>query len=120
MAAACDKVIHLRNRDSRQLVRYHRRMDTSDPYLTRIQTFNRARGGGITITRVRDGYNLHLTATQAPVARLQPNGSGDRMRIKYWSYLKRWQDVGDMGGLVLPLDQALEEIAKNEIFWMWT
>ena len=42
------------------------------------------------------------------------------MRVRYWSYRERWQDVGDMGELVLPLDQALDEIAKNSIFWTWT
>lgn len=29
------------------------------------------------------------------------------------------QDVGDMGGLVLPLDQDRNEIAKYDIFWTW-
>ncbi len=39
------------------------------------------------------------------------------MRGRYWSYRERWQDVGDRGGLVLPLDQALNEITTNPIFW---
>ncbi|MCY4500895.1 MAG: hypothetical protein OXE57_04980 [Alphaproteobacteria bacterium] len=38
-------------------------------------------------------------------------------RVRYWSYRQRWQDVGDMGGLAFPLNQALDEIVKNEIFW---
>ena len=28
--------------------------------------------------------------------------------------------LGDMGGLVLPLDEALDAIANTEIFWTWT
>ncbi len=42
------------------------------------------------------------------------------MRGRYWSWRQSWQDGGDMGGLVLPLEQALDEIAKNETFWTWT
>ena len=96
-------------------------MAASDPCLARIEAFNKSKGGGVTVTtRVRGGYNLYLTATPAPTARRQPKGPGDTMRVRYWSYRQRWQDVGDMGGLVLPLDQALDEIAKNEIFSTWT
>ena len=95
-------------------------MAASDPCLARIEAFNKSKGGGVTVTKERGGYNLYLTATQAPIARLQPKGTGDRMRVRYWSYRERWQDVGDMGGLILPLDQALDEIAKNGIFWTWT
>ncbi len=29
-------------------------------------------------------------------------------------------EVGDMGGLALPLDEAFETIAETEIFWTWT
>ena len=51
---------------------------------------------------------------------LNPTGSNDDMRIRFWSYRERWQDVGDFGGIILPLEQALEEIATNGIFWTWT
>ncbi len=91
-----------------------------NPCLARIKAFNKSNGGGVTVASVRGGYNLYLAATQAPIARLQPEGSGDRMRLRYWSYRQRWKDVGDMGGLMPPLDQAFEEIAKNDLFWTWT
>ena len=42
------------------------------------------------------------------------------MRLFYWSWQNRWKDVGDMGGLVLPLDEALDQIANTEIFRTWT
>ncbi len=95
-------------------------MAASDPCLARIEAVNKSRGGGGTVTRGRGGYNLYLTAPQAPIARLPPTGSGDKMRGRYRSWRQSWQDGGDMGGLVLPLEQALDEIAKNEIFWTWT
>ena len=95
-------------------------MTRPDPHLARIEAFNLKKGGGVTITKVRIGYNLFLTATDAPIARLNPTSSNDDMRIRFWSYRDRWQDVGGFGGIILPLEQALEEIATNGIFWTWT
>ncbi len=91
-----------------------------DPVLLRVEAFNRENGGGAGVRKSRGGCNLALTATQAPIARLKPEGSGDRMRVHYRSRQGRWKDVGDMGGLVLPLDEALDQIAGTEIFRTWT
>ena len=95
-------------------------MTAPDPDLARIQAFDRANGGGVTVCKQHGAYHLYLTATQAPVARLEPEGSGDDMRLRYRSHQNRWEDVDDMGGLVLPLDRALNRIAENDIFWIWT
>ncbi|MCY4140129.1 MAG: hypothetical protein OXF56_17935 [Rhodobacteraceae bacterium] len=95
-------------------------MTDPDPILARIEAFDRENGGGVTVCRNRGGYTLTLTATEAPIARLKPEGSGDTMRVLYWSWQNRWKDVGGMGGLVLPLDEALDAIANTEIFWTWT
>ena len=95
-------------------------MMKSAPYLARIEAFNLKKGGGVTITKVQNGYNLYLTATDAPIARLNPIGTDDEMRIRFWSYRGHWKDVGDFGGIILPLEEALDEIATNEIFWTWT
>ena len=95
-------------------------MTDFDPVLARVEAFDREAGGGVTVDKQRGGYTLTLTETDAPIARLKPEGAGDRMRIQYWSSQGRWRDVGDMGGLVLPLDEALETIAKTDIFWTWT
>ena len=61
-------------------------MMKSDPYLARIEAFNLKMGGGVTITKVQNGYNLYLTATDAPITRLNPVGTDDEMRIRFWSY----------------------------------
>ena len=52
-------------------------MTRPDPHLARIEAFNLKKGGGVTITKVRNGYNLYLTATDAPIARLNPTGSNE-------------------------------------------
>ena len=95
-------------------------MTDPDPVLARVQAFDKEAGGGVTVQRSRSGYTLTLTATDAPIARLKPEGPDGKFRVQYWSHRNRWKDVGDMGGLVLPLDEALETIAETGIFWTWT
>ena len=95
-------------------------MTDIDPVLARVEAFNKGAGGGVTVDKHRGCYILTLTETDAPVARLKPEGPGDQMRVQYWSWRGRWKDVGDFGPLVLPLDEALETIATTEIFWSWT
>ena len=83
-------------------------MTKPDQYLTCIKSFNLKKGGGVTITKVQNGYNLYLTATDAPIARLNPTGTNDEMRIRLRSYRAHWKDVGDFGGIILPIEEALE------------
>ena len=83
-------------------------MTKPDQYLTCIKSFNLKKGGGVTITKVQNGYNLYLTATDAPIARLNPTGTNDEMRTRLRSYRAHWKDVGDFGGIILPLEEALE------------
>ena len=91
-----------------------------DPVPRHAEAFDRENGGGAGIHGRRGGCNPAFTATQAPIARLEPEGSGDRMRVHYWSRQGRWKDVGDMGGLVMPRDEALAQIASTEISRTWT
>ena len=102
--------------DSHGLICWRATMMKTDPYLARIEAFNLKKGGGgVTITKVQNGYNLYLTATDAPIARLNPVGTDDEMRIKFWSYRGHWKDIGDFEGIILPLEETLVEIATNEI-----
>ena len=64
-------------------------MTDPDPILARIEAFDRENGGGVTVCRNRGGYTLTLTDTEAPIARLKPEGSGDTMRVLYWSWQNR-------------------------------
>ena len=91
-----------------------------DPILARIKAFDAANGGGVGVYKQRGAYHLYLLDSEAPIARLKPEGSGDQMRLGYWSHRRCWEDVDDMGGLVRPVDEALEHIAENDIFWAWT
>ena len=63
----------------------HPPMTVPDPILLRIEDFDRQNGSGASVCKSRHGYTHTLTAAQAPVARLKPEGHGDRMRLYYRS-----------------------------------
>jgi hypothetical protein len=93
---------------------------TYDEIAARIEAFDNANGGGVGLYEDKGACHLYLLETEAPIARLKPTGNGDEVRVGYWSHRRRWEDVDDMGGVVLPLDEALEFIANEGIFWTWT
>lgn len=95
-------------------------MSRHDDLVARIERFNDSRGGGVVVEHRRGGYTLLLEATGAPIARLKPVGVNDHMRVLYWSHRDRWADAALLGGIILPLDDALELIAKEPVFWTWT
>jgi hypothetical protein len=89
-------------------------MAKGDAMLERILAFERARGGGIVAERVRRGYSLLRAASGDPIARLRPTGRGDEVEILWW-HRRRWGSIGDFGGLIMPLDKALEHIASDPL-----
>ena len=57
----------------------------------------------------------------APALRLpdcaQP-GQADRVEVLYWSlWSETWKTAGPFGRTILPLDEALQFIASEDIFW---
>ena len=91
-----------------------------DDIAARIEAFDNANGGGVGYYEDKGAYHLYLLETEAPIARLKPTGNNDEVRLGSWSHRRTWEDVDDMGGVVLPLDDALEFIANEGIFWTWT
>jgi hypothetical protein len=92
---------------------------TLDLTLGRIEAFNVAQGGGVVVRKDAHGYSLFREDTGAPVARLKPSKSGDLMEVLWWSWRDRWDPIGDFGGTHLPLDKALEFIAKDPMDCFW-
>ena len=95
-------------------------MTQHDGLIAHIERFNDSRGGGVVVEHRRGGYTLALEATGAPIARLRPVDQSDRWRVLYWSHRDRWADAAPLGGVILPLDDALEFIANEPVFWIWT
>lgn len=87
---------------------------------SRIEAFNTEQGGGVAVRKDAHGYTLRREDTGMPIARLRPQGSGDRFEILYWSpFRERWLPVGMFGGMVLSLLDALEFIAKDPMDCFW-
>lgn len=55
-------------------------MDESEITL-RIEAFDAANGGGVGWYEDKGAYHLYLLATEAPIARLKPTGTGEEFRI---------------------------------------
>ena len=98
---------------------YDRHMQFDD-IPARIEAFNDANGGGVGCCKDKGACHLYLPDTEAPIARLKPTGNDDEVRLGYWSHRRKWEDVDDMGGVVMPLDEALAFIANEGIFWTRT
>ena len=94
-------------------------MKESDPLLDRIEVFNQAQGGSVIIRRARGGYSLYREKYGKPVARLRPTGHADKVEILWWSHRDKWESIGDFGGIILPLDEALEYIVEDPLGCFW-
>jgi hypothetical protein len=89
----------------------------ADSIIERIESFACHRGRLLAERRNR-GYTLTHAASGAPVARLRPTGRQDRVEVLYWSlWQERWTSAGPFGKTILPLDEAFQFIASEDIFW---
>jgi hypothetical protein len=93
-------------------------MKKPDKILARIEAFNAAEGGGVLIRKASGGYSL-FREDQKPVARLRPTGRGDQVEVMWWSHRDRWDQIGDFGPMVMPLEQALQYIARDPMGCFW-
>jgi len=90
----------------------------TDDIARRIERFRFPRGAVIHERRNR-GYTLYHALSGAPVARLRPTGCGDSVEVLYWSAWKeRWTAVGAFRKTVLPVDEALQLVAHEDLFWV--
>jgi hypothetical protein len=90
-------------------------MGSSDPVIECITAFFWPRGG-VEVRRIRGGYTLVSARTGAPVARLKPLPSGDRVEVLWWRR-DAWGPAGSFGAVLL-LDDALAFIAAEPEFWI--
>lgn len=90
-----------------------------DSILERIVAFNEASGGGVRIQRQSNGISLFREDNGRPIARLRPIGEGDSVELLWWSHRGKWEQIGDLGPMVMSLDKALECISKDTmgVFW---
>jgi hypothetical protein len=88
-----------------------------DPVIQRIESF-RCRRGPLIAERRNRGYTLYHASSGAPVARLRPAGPDERVEVLYWSMWKeRWTKASPFGHTLLSIDEALQFVAGQDIFW---
>ena len=89
-----------------------------DATIEQIEQFRCARGT-LSAERRSRGYTLYDVRSGATVARLRPAGSEGRFEVLYWSLWKeRWAAAGPFGRTILSIDDALQFIAHEDIFWV--
>ena len=91
----------------------------SDAILDRIMAFNEAKGGGVLIEKRSHGYSLFREDNGRPIARLRPSGKDDLVEVLWWSYRDKWEQIGDMGPLMMPLEEALIYLSKDPVGVFW-
>ena len=52
-------------------------------------------------------------------ARLRPTGKGDDVEVLWWSHRDKWESIGDFGGIILSLDEALDYVAEDPMGCFW-
>ena len=92
----------------------------ADAIIQKIEQFRCPRGVLFAERRSR-GYTLYDAGSGAPVARLRPAGHEGRFAVLYWSLWKeRWASAGLFGRTILSVEDALQFIAHEDIFWVMT
>lgn len=91
----------------------------SDEILERIVAFNQAQGGGVRIERRSNGYSLFREDNGRPIARLRPSKKENFVEVLRWSHRGKWEQIGDLGPMTMPLEAALEYIASDPVGIFW-
>jgi hypothetical protein len=91
----------------------------NDDTLKRIEAFSAARGGGVVIQKAAKGYSLFREDNGKPIARFRPTGMDDQVEVMWWSQRDKWDQIGDFGPMLMPLDEALEYVAKDPMGCFW-
>ena len=94
-------------------------MKQTDQFLEKIEAFDQSHGGGVFVERRSKGYSLFLEEDGRPLARLRPTGNSDEVEVLWWSYRDKWESIGDLGGIILPLEEALDYVAKDPMGCFW-
>ena len=89
-------------------------MKASDPIRHRIEEYFENKDPSIIFKRANRGYSLFLESNGEPVARLRLKGAeGDEVEVLWWSHREKWGSIGDFGGVIEPLDKALDYVASD-------
>ena len=92
-------------------------MPKADALLERIATFQHAGWDEVVVHKLARGYSLFSARTGGPIARLRPTVEADLVQVLWWNS-KRWSASGPFGVATMPLDEALDYIVTEPVFWI--
>ena len=94
-------------------------MKKADSVLDRMNEFFDKKGSPVVVRRINKGYSI-IHESGEPVARFRPRGDDSNyVEILWWSHREKWDHIGDLGGLFMDLEEALEYVLSDPmgIFW---
>ena len=92
----------------------------ADAIIQQIEQFQCPKGALFAERRSR-GHTIYDVGSGAPVARLRPARNEGKFEVLYWSLWKeRWASTGPFGPIILSIDDALQFIVHEDIFWVMT
>ena len=71
------------------------------------------------VERRAGGYTPRSTRTGGPIARLRPTGRDAKVQVLWWNGERRGRS-GPLGVPTMTLDRALDYVAAEPAFWIYT
>ncbi len=94
-------------------------MAKADDILTKIFEYFYRHDIPLQVQRINKGYSI-IHESGDRVARIKPDpGSPDQFEVLWWSHRDKWDHIGDFGGVVMSLDEALDYVASDPIGIFW-
>lgn len=92
-----------------------------DHILQRMTEYFEGRGVPVMVRHVNRGYSI-IHESGVPVARFRPEaGEEDRFEVCWWKGdSSRWSRIGDFGGMIMGLEEALEYVLSDPEGLFWT
>jgi len=91
-----------------------------DPILQEIEHYLANAGAQCVVQRINKGYSILDGETGAPVTRFRMKDEAMRqVEVLWWSHRDKWDSIGDFGGMIMSLNEALDFVKADNmgIFW---
>jgi hypothetical protein len=62
---------------------------------------------------IRGGLSVYLQPCKTPISRFVQNGERGCVEVMWYSHRDKWDHIGDFGGMVMPLEEALEYVVSD-------
>jgi len=96
-------------------------MRKQDRILERMTEYLDMKEAPVKVERRGNGYSI-IHESGKPVARIQKEkgGKSELVEVLWWSHRDKWDHIGDFGGMVMSLEEALEYVVSDPLgmFWM--